>query len=230
MQGIITRWIACRLANHADTGAKEHGYQIFQALSQQSSLRSSAGWFFEAYTHDWLRKGGTFEADRLSHKDSLQVLTFDLNPENSREARYFTTPGHLANQLKNRCGQGVDPWMIGIYFQPRCRTQESFDSLMVTSIESRDTLVLFQITMATTHAVKTGGVREILQALPKTIQQVFIIFVVPEDRVDNYHLPQKAPAADELTNGRYEYKIKQFRLVFPDDDLLSIAVPKPRIL
>jgi len=84
--------------------------------------------------------------------------------------------------------------------------------------------------MASTYRIKVAVVRDILQALPKTIKQVFIIFVVPEDLVDNYQVPLKVTAEAELTNGRFEYKIKQFCLVFPHDDLFSIAVRKPRRL
>ncbi|PUU79958.1 hypothetical protein B9Z19DRAFT_1080496 [Tuber borchii] len=38
-------------------------------------------------------------------------------------------------------------------------------------------------TMAMSHEIKVG-VRAILQALPKTIKKVFIVFTIPEDRVD----------------------------------------------
>ena len=223
---IITRWIACRVAKCAEIGAKEQGYNLFLSLSQQSPLRTSAGWLFESYTHDWLRKGGPFEADRLPYQASDNPFLFNIKP--GTEVRYYANLAHLAEQLKNRRGgKGVEPGMRGTYFQPWCRTQESFDSVMVTTVQRKETLVLFQITMAITHDIKVGGVREILQALPKTIKQVFIIFVIPADRVDNYKVPQKAPADCDLTNGQYKYTIRQHRVVFPDDALRSIAVPKP---
>jgi len=79
--------------------------------------------------------------------------------------------------------------------------------------------------MTSTNDVKAGGVSEILEALPKTIKQVFIIFVVLEDWVDNYLVPQRVHSDEQLTNGRYKYEIKHFQLVFPADDLVSIAVP-----
>ncbi|CUS09017.1 unnamed protein product [Tuber aestivum] len=79
--------------------------------------------------------------------------------------------------------------------------------------------------MALSHEIKVDGVRAVLLALPKTIKNVFVVFTVPEDRVDNYKLPQKAPADEDLTFGTYKYTVQQFRLVFSNRDLLSIAVP-----
>jgi len=220
---VMTRWIACRIVSHADLGAKERGYKIFQSLSHQSSLRSSAGWFFELYTHNWLRKGGRFVADLLSRKDSEEELSFYIDPAHNKEARFFTTSADLANQLKKQGGRGVDNMQIRVYFQPRCRNQEFFDGLMV---KTQDMLILFQITMASTHEIKVGGVRDILQELPKTIKTVCDVFTIPADRADNYKKPQKAPVSEDLTINNHEYTIKQYRLVFPDDDVLSIAVPR----
>jgi len=125
-------------------------------------------------------------------QDYEQLPRFALLLENSLEARDFTTPGHLAKQVKNSCGQAAEPLMRGIYCQPWCRTQESFDSLTVIHVANNNTLVVFQITMTSTHEAKAGGVSEILEALPKTMKQVFIIFVVLEDWVDTYLFPQRA--------------------------------------
>jgi len=75
---IMTCWIECQILNYADIGAKEQRYKIFQYLCEQSILRFSARWFFEIYTDDWLRKEESFEADRLSYKDSNKKLSFDI--------------------------------------------------------------------------------------------------------------------------------------------------------
>jgi len=221
---IMTRWIACRILNYAGIGAKERGYKIFQSLCQQTMLRSSAGWFFEVYAHDWLRKGGKFDADRLSSKDSSETLLFDIECMRSREPLFYDTLSNVGTMLQNAVGKGVDPRHIGRYFQPRWPTQESFDSFLVMST---DTLILFQITMAMTHDIKVDGVRAILKALPKTIKNVFIVFTIPQICADKYKSPQRVPTNKELSGGKPKYTIKQFRLVFPNDAVLSIAVPKP---
>ena len=88
--------------------------------------------------------------------------------------------------------------MMRLYCQPRCRTQESFDSLTVIHVVNKETLVVFQIPMASTYKVNPGGVSEIVQTLPKTMKQVLIIFLVPEDRIDNHMFPEPAPAEEIL--------------------------------
>ena len=222
---IMTRWIAYRILNYAETGAKERGYKVFQSLCQQPILRSSAGCFFERYAHEWLGKGGIFQADRISQRDSREKLSFKIEYTSSEEPYLYTALSQVGIILKSPKGtKGIKSEYFRRYFHPRSLTQESFDSFLVTS---SNTLILFQITMAMTHDIKVDGVRAILQALPKTITEVFIVFIIPELRVDKYKVPQKVPTNKELTGGNPKYTIKQFRLVFPDDEVSSIALSKP---
>ena len=220
---IISPWIACRIVNHWDISVKESGYKIFHSLSHQSTLTHSAGWFFEVYANNWLRKGGTFEATHLSYKDSKEVLSLHINPTSISEARYFTTAINLAKQLKNRVRREMDSKQFQIYFQPRYRTDESFHGLIVKSI---DMLILFKITMAPDQGVTAEEFHDILPDLPKSINMVCVVFIIPEDRVANYKRPRYGPADCNVTINHHKYTIKQFRLVLSDADLLSIAVPE----
>ena len=136
---------------------------------------------------------------------------------------------HLAKQLRNSSCARVDTRIIRIYFQPWCQIQESFNSLTVLPVEGKELLLLSQITISLKHEVKGWGVYNILKALPRMIKQLFIIFIILEDRIDNYRVPQNAPADDDLTDGKYKYTIKQFWPVFHNNELLSIVVPKPRV-
>jgi len=91
-------------------------------------------------------------------------------------------------------------------------------------VKTQDTLILFQITMASTDEINICGVWDILCELPKTIKTICIVLTIPGDRADNNKNPQKAPASENLTIDKYKYTIKQYWLVFPNDDLLSIAI------
>jgi len=62
---------------------------------------------------------------------------------------------------------------------------------------------MLQIMIASTNEGNANGVSEILQVGSKTLKQVFIMMVVPEDRVDNYLVLQRAATGEALTNGRY---------------------------
>jgi len=148
-------------------------------------------------------------------------LQFTINWSLAEEERYFANPEHLCKQVRKTHGYGVEERLIGEYFQPWGRTQESFDGLVLPNAE---TLLLLQITLALRHEIKTHGVKGILNALPGTIKRICIIFTVPEDRADNYTTPQTAPDPCDLGPKGTKCTIQQFRLVFNDRAVQSIAL------
>lgn len=180
----------------------------------------SAGWFFESYAHDWFRRGGKFKADEIpiTNRDH-PPLKFEI--QESEESNYFADPRELASRVRvGGDGHGIDAHNLGKYFQPYAKTQESFDGLV---FEKVDTLILLQCTMAERHEVKAYGVQSLLGALSATIKNVCIVFVVPNDCAGNYANSQKVPDADGLGLQPERVIIKQFRLVFPDEDMQSLA-------
>lgn len=215
--GIITRWIAYRINNVQEGKAKQHSLMLFKSLSGQPILRSTAGWFFEAYAHDWFGRGGEFQADELPIKDGdPSLLQFKI--QKSKESNCFASLRELASQVRVGGSHGIDIRNLGKYFQPYSKTQESFDGLVFGKV---DTLILLQCTMAEKHEIKTSGVQSLLQALPTTIKRICIVFVVPDDRADNYANSQKVPDADAL-GLQAGQSIKQFRLVFQNKDIESL--------
>ena len=227
---IMTRWIMYRIVTFAESGAKERGYKVFQTLCQQPILRPSAGWFFELYAHEWLGKGGNFQADRIAPRDSREKLSFEIKYTSSVEPYYYSSLSKVGTSITKTSNRtkSVRPQYFGRYFRPRCLTQASFDSFLVAN---ENTLILFQITIAMKHDIKVDGVRAIVQALPQTITNIFIVFIIPELHADKYKVPQKAPTSRYLKSDtkKPKYSIKQFRLVFPNDELLSVAVLKPNL-
>lgn len=112
----------------------------------------------------------------------------------------------------------IDICNLGKYFQPYGKTQEWFDGLVFSKV---DTLILLQYTMAERHEIKPHGVQSLLQALPTTIKCICIVFVVPNDRADNCANAQKVPDTNSL-GLQAGQGIKQFRLVFPNEDIESL--------
>jgi len=222
---IMTRWIAFRVASVADDQARYSSYQLYKSLSKQTVPRTSAGWLFEAFAHQWLRQGGKFQADKLPVRAVNDCIKFTINKSRGQEEKSFTSPGHLYQQVKNRDGNRVEPKMIGEYFQPWGQTQESFDGLV---IENADTLILFQITIALRHDIKTGGVKSILNALPATIKKIRIVFTIPEDKADKYTNRQSVPRGCDLGPRAAKCKVEQFRLVFNDKAVESVALHPSR--
>ena len=223
---VITKYIAHRMVAVLEAKQQVNCYELFKSLSSQPTLRSSAGWFFEAYAHEWLGRGGEFEADELpfSHA-SAEPLTFRTRAPTVAGTGHFTTSKDLAERVRvGSGGQGIDERVHEIYFQPYAKTQESFDGLLF--IDSH-TLVLAQFTLAKTHEIKSRGVELLLKELPATINTVCIVFVVPDLRAENYSNAQKVPTAASITSRR-GVKVKQYRLVFPDRNIEAVALQGPQ--
>ena len=223
---VITKYIAHRMVAVFEEKQQMRCYELFKSLSKTPALRSSAGWFFEAYAHEWLGRGGRFEADELPVSNAnAEPLSFRTTAPRVAGTGHFTTSKDLAARVRvGSGGQGIDARVHEIYFQPYTKTQESFDGLLF--IDSH-TLVLVQFTLAKTHEIKSRGVKQLLHELPATINTVCIVFVVPGERADNYSNEQKVPTAASITSRR-GVKVKQYRLVFPDRDIEAVALQGPQ--
>ena len=55
--------------------ARQNFYETFENFCQVPELRTGAGWYFEGYTHNWLRYGGNFEVDELRVSDSKTIVS-----------------------------------------------------------------------------------------------------------------------------------------------------------
>jgi hypothetical protein len=221
---LATRWIAHRMTAATEEQAQQHTYKLFKTLARQSTLRTSAGWFFEAYAHDWFGKGGQFVADELPIDGTNSPLTFFTNgPQSTGSAakiNYFTNPEDLAQQVrKGLGGHGVDPSQVGKYFQPYAKNQESFDGVV---FNSEGDVILLQYTVAAKHEIKSHGVQVFLDSMPATIKTIHIVFAVPADRAKDYSKAQKVPDSNALKWAGKQ--IRQYRLVFTDDDIKNVAV------
>ena len=223
---VISRYIAHRMVAVLEAKEKRRSYELFKSLSNHPTLRNSAGWFFEVYGHEWLGRGREFRADELPFTDAnAPPLRFRTTAPRVAGSRHYTTNKDLAERVRvGSGGHGINASVPGIYFQPCAKTQESFDGLLY--IDSH-TLVLVQFTLAKRHEVKPRGVKLLLQELPATVNTVCIVFVVPAERAENYSNAQKVPTAASITRRR-GVKVKQYRLVFPDEDIAAVALQGPQ--
>jgi len=219
---IITRWIAYRFYEKAMEHSPHDCFLLFKHLSRQSSLRTAAGWFFEGYVHDWLRSGGTFEADQIPIlEDHTSHFQFHTVKDKSSSPNYFTTPATLAEQVKGINGHGMDPEILQTYFLPFSCNYQSVDGLM---FPDPTTLILFQITLARHHEIKAPGVVQLLQALPETIKNLYFVFIVSEERAEDYARAQRVPDQVSFGTRGQSLCLKQFRVVFGDESMQSVAV------
>ena len=219
-----TRWIAYRVYEKMLQRSQQYCFLLYKHLSQQENLRSAAGWFFESYVHDRFRQGGTFRADAIPIKEPGTLFDFTIKKSISPAPNYFKSAEDLAKIVRDKHGKGIDPKQLQQYFLPYSRNQASIDSLVFTDAH---TLVMFQITLATEHEIKVDGITELLRALPTTIRNIYIVFVIPDNRIQHYSKRQTMPGATALLPGCNKLHIKQFRLAFTDDQIKAVSAQGP---
>ncbi|KAG0640763.1 hypothetical protein HOY80DRAFT_1021683 [Tuber brumale] len=172
---IASRYIAYKVYEKTQMESQLRCFELYNQLACQGQLRSAAGWIFEAYAHDWLRNGGSFEADALPIEDhNTSPLEFTIFQ--SESLNYFTDANNLATQVRVEGSRGIEPEVIGKYFLPYNANFESVDGLVFSAL---DTLILLQITMAKSHDIKLRGLQKLCQSLPDTIKNIQIVFVIP---------------------------------------------------
>ena len=217
---IATRWIAHKVFEKAQAMSQMRCFELYNQLARQNSLRTAAGWIFEAYAHDWFRKGGSFEAHQLPIKDN-KTPPLEFATHRSESLNYFTDAKNLATQVRLKGGRGIEEDAVGKYFLPYNANFESVDGLVFSASE---TLILLQITVAKSHDIKPGGVKRLCESLPATIKNIHIVFVIPEDRINEYACTQKVPKATDVKSGATGLTITQFRLVLTEEIMRSMAV------
>ncbi|RPA91002.1 hypothetical protein L873DRAFT_1831533 [Choiromyces venosus 120613-1] len=199
-----------------------NSFKLYKQLTRQDPLRSMAGWFFEGYAHDWFRKGGSFEADKLPVKNNNTHLTFMTNQ--SKSFNYFTNANELVKQVQVKGGQRIERDARGKYFLPYNTNFESVDGLVFSAF---NTLILLQITITNSHPIKIRVVKNLYKSLPATIKNINIVFVIPEDRISEYSSARSAPEAGDVKPGAMDLTINQFQLVLTEETIHSMAVDGP---
>ncbi|KAG0634760.1 hypothetical protein HOY80DRAFT_894333, partial [Tuber brumale] len=132
--------------------------------------------------HDWLRKGGSFEANELQIKDH-NTLPFKFKIYWSKSYNYFRLANDLARQVRVKDGQGIEQNVIEIYFLPDNTNFKSVDRLVLSTF---NTLILLQITVAKSHNIKVHGIKNLYQSSPTTIKNIYTVFIIPEDCISEY--------------------------------------------
>ncbi|KAG0136170.1 hypothetical protein HOY82DRAFT_536289 [Tuber indicum] len=220
---ITIPWIAYQMFSSAQKTSLQECFNVYKLFSDQEPLLSDAGWFFEAYVHNWLRHGGTFSMEKLPINNSNQLpLTLEIC--RSKSLNYFTSPKNLAEQVCVEGGHRITTSAIGKYFLPFSRNYDSVDAL---AFADSCTLVVFQITIARSHAIKSHGLKMLVQSLPTTITSISIVFVIPDKRRRGYSKSQNVPLPHQVEDQAKDLQINLFRLILTDEIMTSGAIHAP---
>jgi len=220
---ITTQWIAHRFVQVGVHYTQRGCYELYQQLASQQMMRTAAGWLFEGYAHQWLERGGMFMADALSFSttsSSRVPLVFTTKKSKSDSDNHFRTAKELVTKVKEPNGLNILNDMLGRYFLPHAQNQASYDGVVFIS---PNTVLLMQITIAESHDIKEKGLKDLCKYLPAKITNIWIVFVIPADRILHYTREQKVPEVSDmiLLGSSQQRSIRQFRLVLTEHDILK---------
>lgn len=134
--------------------------------------------------------------------------------ENGKEENYsirFTAIERF-HELKR-----IATYKENIYYYPIKKNEETLDSFSVQ--ENHKYLDIYQCTVSKQHAIKTNGLKNIMDQ-DKNWEQCRIIFVVPEDIYSDFSLSDKT--SDIKLKLPVKYSYDRFVLQIP----LSITQPQ----
>ena len=168
-----------------------------------------------------------FTANKIPFTDDSQpacTFAFKTSKSKSMTPNYFTTLNNLTALVKVIHDYGLEPSAIEKYFIPFSCNYEVVDGFLFSD---QQTLVLFQITVGKQHDVKPYGIKTLVKVLTRKIKKVNIIFIVPENHKSQYSRPQNILDSSVISPKGADLDIKQFCLVFCDQDMQSVIVQGP---
>jgi len=154
-------------------------------LLRQAETKTSAGWIFEASMHPVFHRGGSFKATKLG---GSTTITTDIA---QKSCKFFSKVLELGRLLrKESISSSIDPNIIGVYCRPRHCNFCSVDSFAITTsaTTNKPVLVLFEMTVSTTHPVKAHRLASIWAEIPAELKKTppILLFVVPADAANTF--------------------------------------------
>jgi hypothetical protein len=130
--------------------------------------------------HLVFERGGRFEA---THIGGSTAITFQMD---DKPYRTFDKVSDLGIILRKESGsRSINPDIIGVYFRPQEGNLNSVSSFVVTKspTTSEPVLVLFQMTISSSHPVKSHVLASIWEVMPTDLKRTppILVFVVPDD-------------------------------------------------
>ncbi|KAG0640759.1 hypothetical protein HOY80DRAFT_1040840 [Tuber brumale] len=142
------------------------------------------------------RNGRTFEADKLLI-ENYNTPPLEFTTSQSKSFNRFTDAKNLATQI-----------------------QVKVDGLVFSAL---DKLILLQITIAKSHDIKPSAVKKLYESLP-TINNIHIVFVIPEDYKGEYLQAQSILEARNVKQNASSLEINQFPLVLSEETMKLLVL------
>jgi hypothetical protein len=150
---------------------------MYEFLLSQAETKTSAGWIFEGRMHILFQRHGPFKATKLG---GSKTITLDISHKPCKD---FSKVSELGSMLRKESGSpSIDPANIGVYFKQHCNFC-AVGSFAITTLAAtkEPVLVLFQMTVSTSHPVKAHGLASIWAEIPAELKRTppILVFVLP---------------------------------------------------
>ena len=189
---IPTRYIYTTLRDHLHITTLQEASRLYQIFvrNSQTNLKAPTGYIFED-VHNLFCKGGQWQVTRLTKNKVGSVNTHFKSPIANARSSYMCV-GYKGHQVKikrrgypkttafvplvcRRYVLGQRITLENAYYQP-ASGQPTFDGFIYD--EASKTATMLQMTIATKHEVKTGGVEWLRD---QGVENFSLVAVIPPD-------------------------------------------------
>ncbi|KAF8446754.1 hypothetical protein BGX38DRAFT_623670 [Terfezia claveryi] len=186
---IATPYISELLSVEVMATRKSQQRAFYHRLMEVPSLRTGAGKIFESLVHQYFQRNAKFSLGQPLNKESNTGLVAARTEFTINGWEEFRTLPELGQTLHTKYSGRVCAERQNIYFRPLASNQTAVDSFTLsrytlpTASESKDpsVTIMFQITVASSHDVKTSGIDALRAILPMEARRGLanLVFVVP---------------------------------------------------
>jgi len=172
---------------------------MFEFLLGQAETKTSAGWIFEGRMHILFQRRGPFKATKLGGSKTI-AIDISHNP-----CKDFSKVSELGSMLRKGPGSpSIDRANIGVYFKPQRCNFWAVGSFAITTLAktNKPVLVLFQMTVSTSHPVKAHGLASIWAEIPAELKRTppILVFVLPVGAANKFSRQTIVPSGTNTPN------------------------------
>lgn len=193
---IATPYIGQKIASATVNKSLNAARKMYEFLLANADTKTSAGWIFEGRMHILFQHRGPFKATKLG---GSKIFYTDI----TKPCKDFSKVSELGSMLRKEPGARIiDPANIGVYFKPQHCNFCAVDSFAITTNANtnKPVLVLFQMTVSTSHPVKAHGLASIWEEIPADLRKTpaILVFVVPVDTAKEFSKQTIVPSNPEF--------------------------------
>ena len=215
---IATLYISELLSMDVLATRKSQQRAFYHRLMEVPSLRTAAGRIFERLVHQYFQSKRQFSLGKplnpASHSGPVAAgAVFTV-----RKCEEYRLLPDLSKTLHRPGSKYVSTERENVYFRPLASNQAAIDSFVLSRFQGKPVVIMFQITIASSHDIITTGIDALRVMLPAGARGGLphLVFIVPAGT--RMQGPQTFTGA---AHAPWEGQIKQSMLEFSEDQLFK---------